>query len=411
MDKTGTLTEGKPQVTDVVLAGTVSEDELLMIAQALEKDSEHPLATAILEYTKKRQVPLRKLNEFKAVAGRGVEGYLDGVLYFAGNERFINNKGVATGTIADVSRRFSAEGKTPLYFAGEQGLLGIIAVADVPKATSRQAVEAFRRMGVKVVMLTGDNQRTAEAVRANLGIDEVIAEVLPDEKDRRIQELQQGGKRVAMIGDGVNDAPALARADAGIAIGAGTDVAIEAADIVLIKNDLMDAVGAMELSKATIRNIKQNLFWAFFYNSLGIPIAAGVLYPAFGIKLTPMIGAAAMSMSSFFVVTNALRLRKFRPSGVVKQVTVDSSSAKESTPETKEKGDGMKKLLKVEGMMCNHCKSHVEKALNSLEGVTGQANLEDGTALVSSRQEVSDELLKQVIEDAGYKVISIVAQD
>ena len=411
MDKTGTLTEGKPQVTDVVLAGTVSEDELLMIAQALEKDSEHPLATAILEYTKKRQVPLRKLNEFKAVAGRGVEGYLDGVLYFAGNERFINNKGVATGTIADVSRRFSAEGKTPLYFAGEQGLLGIIAVADVPKATSRQAVEAFRRMGVKVVMLTGDNQRTAEAVRANLGIDEVIAEVLPDEKDRRIQELQQCGKRVAMIGDGVNDAPALARADAGIAIGAGTDVAIEAADIVLIKNDLMDAVGAMELSKATIRNIKQNLFWAFFYNSLGIPIAAGVLYPAFGIKLTPMIGAAAMSMSSFFVVTNALRLRKFRPSGVVKQVTVDSSSAKESTPKTKEKGDGMKKLLKVEGMMCNHCKSHVEKALNSLEGVTGQANLENGTALVSSRQEVSDELLKQVIEDAGYKVISIVAQD
>ncbi|MDI9568763.1 MAG: heavy metal translocating P-type ATPase, partial [Bacillota bacterium] len=316
LDKTGTLTEGKPRVTDLVLAEAGTEEEFLAVAQALEKNSEHPLAKAIMAYAGERNIPEREITGFKAVAGKGVEGYIDGVLYAAGNEKYISEKGVDTGTAAQWAERFSREGKTPLYFARGQSLLGIIAVADVPKPTSRQAVERFKEMGIRVVMLTGDNKRTAEAVRAQLGIDEVIAEVLPQEKEEKIRELQQGERRVAMIGDGINDAPALARADVGIAIGAGTDVAIEAADIVLVKNDLMDAVGAIELSRATIRNIKQNLFWAFFYNSLGIPLAAGLFYPAFGIRLVPMMGAAAMSLSSFFVVANSLRLRRFQPSAV-----------------------------------------------------------------------------------------------
>ncbi|NMB36079.1 MAG: heavy metal translocating P-type ATPase [Firmicutes bacterium] len=337
LDKTGTLTEGKPRVTDLVLGSASSEEELLTVAQALEKNSEHHLATAILKYAGERNIPLKEVSEFKAVAGRGVEGYLDGIFYAAGNEKFIREKGVATETVAELSQRFSEEGKTPLYFAGEQSLLGVIALADVPKATSRQAVERFKKMGVKVVMLTGDNQKTAEAIRARLGIDEAIAEALPHEKDQKIRALQQQGQKVAMIGDGINDAPALARADAGIAIGAGTDVAIEAADIVLTKNDLLDAVGAMELSRATLRNIKQNLFWAFFYNILGIPIAAGLLYPAFGLKLTPMIGAAAMSLSSFFVVTNALRLRMFRPSAAATEMRPAGKFAGESGGKIPEK--------------------------------------------------------------------------
>lgn len=431
MDKTGTLTEGKPRVTDIVLGSAGSEEEFLEIAQPLEKNSEHPLATAILNYASKKNIPLKEVDKFKAVAGRGVEGYLDGILYSAGNEKFIKEKGVATDGVMALSDRFSKEGKTPLYFANGHTLLGIIAVADVPKATSRQAIECFKQMGVKTVMLTGDNQKTAEAMRSLLGIDEVIAEVLPQEKDQKIQELQQQGQKVCMIGDGINDAPALARADVGIAIGAGTDVAIESADIVLIKSDLMDAVGAMELSKATIRNIKQNLFWAFFYNSLGIPIAAGLLYPAFGIKLTPMIGAAAMSMSSFFVVTNALRLRKFKPtmaktenaieeeiqSVSVTKIKIDGSfnkeELKEELIETTQKNNKnigredikMEKTLKIKGMMCEHCKMRVEKALNNIDGVSAQVNLEDNSAKVILSKPVPDEVLKQAIEAAGYELI------
>lgn len=397
MDKTGTLTEGKPRVTDIVLDSLNSEEEFLEIAQALEKNSEHPLAEAILNYASEKNISLREVDKFNAVVGRGVEGYLDGVFYSAGNEKFMNEKGVATEKVVELSDRFSKEGKTPLYFAKDNILLGVIAVADIPKATSHQAIEEFKKMGVKVVMLTGDNQKTAEAIRSQLGIDEVIAEVLPQEKDQKIQKLQQQGQKVAMIGDGINDAPALARADVGIAIGAGTDVAMESADIVLIKSDLMDAVGAMELSKATIRNIKQNLFWAFFYNSLGIPIASGLLYPTFGIKLTPMIGALAMSMSSLFVVTNALRLRKFKPTMVKTDNNIKGDEVK------------MEKTLKIEGMMCNHCKMHVEKALNSLNGVSSvQVNLEDKSAKVILSKEVSDEVLKQAVEEAGYEVISII---
>jgi Cu+-exporting ATPase len=313
MDKTGTLTEGKPSVTDIALISADSEEELLEVAQALEKNSEHPLAGAILDCARKKNVSTKEITGFKAVAGRGVEGVSNGFFYAAGNDKFMHEKGVNIESVKELSSRFSKEGKTLLYFAKDNILLGIIAVADMPKSTSHQAVKHFKQMGVKVVMLTGDNKATADAIRSRLGIDEAIAEVLPRDKDKKIQELQQEGQKVGMIGDGINDAPALARADVGIAIGAGTDVAIESADVVLIKSDLLDAVGAMELSRATIRNIKQNLFWAFFYNSLGIPIAAGVLYPALGIKLTPMIGASAMSLSSFFVVLNALRLRNFKP--------------------------------------------------------------------------------------------------
>jgi Cu+-exporting ATPase len=419
MDKTGTLTEGKPRVTDVFLGSAASEEELLSIAQTLEKNSEHPLAIAILEHAKEKGIPFGEISGFNAVAGRGVEGIIGGREYAAGNEKFISGKGVSTGEVAAISRRFAEEGKTPLYFAGDGTLLGVIAVADVAKPTSRQAVERFKKIGTKVVMLTGDNRRTAEAVRRKLGIDEVIAEVLPQEKDQKIQELQKEGQKVAMIGDGVNDAPALARADVGIAIGAGTDVAIEAADVVLIKNDLLDAVGAMELSRATIRNIKQNLFWAFFYNSLGIPLAAGILYPSFGIKLTPMMGAAAMSLSSFFVVANSLRLRNFKPEpGTKGQIRDGNRAIFAAAPEVEqileEQGKGkntgggeMEKEMLVKGMTCVNCKRHVEEALNALAGVSAQVNLAEASVRLSLAAPVDDETLKGAVEEAGYEVTSI----
>ena len=394
LDKTGTLTEGKPQVTDVILISAETENELLEVAQALEKNSEHPLAVAIMDYVAEKEILSKEITKFNAVLGRGVEGYIDNILHSAGNRDFVNSKGVNTEKAEELSHRLAEEGKTPLYFARDKSLLGIIAVADAPKPTSRQAVERFKDMGVKVVMLTGDNKRTAEAVRENLGIDEVIAEVLPQEKDDKIQELQNQGNIVAMIGDGINDAPALARADVGIAIGAGTDVAIEAADVVLVRNDLMDAVGAKGLSKATIRNIKQNLFWAFFYNTLGIPLAAGIFYPRFGLKLTPMVGAAAMSMSSIFVVSNSLRLRRFKYNAGKK----DSNS---------NGGKEMKKILKIKGMTCNNCKMHVEKALNTLEGVNAEVNLSDNSAQLILSKPVDDEILREVVENAGYEVVSI----
>lgn len=433
MDKTGTLTEGKPRVTGIVLGAVESEEKFLEIAQALEKNSEHPLAQAILNYTTEKGIILKEINGFNAVAGRGVEGYLDGFFYSAGNKKFMEEKGVSIEAVAILSNRFADEGKTPLYFARDNILMGVIAVADVPKATSSQAVERFKEMGVKVVMLTGDNQKTAEAICSQLKINEIIADVLPHEKDQKIQALQQQGQKIGMIGDGINDAPALARADVGVAIGAGTDVAIESADIVLIKSDLMDAVGAMELSKAIIRNIKQNLFWAFFYNGLGIPIAAGLLYPAFGIKLTPMIGAIAMSLSSIFVVTNALRLRNFKPTLAntvnktiekkEKIISVTRVTIKNSPKNVKEpiknicdnkniEGEdlNMEKILYVEGMKCNNCKLHVEKALNGLDGVSAEVNLEDNSAKVSLDKVVSDDALKKAVADAGYKVTSIKKQ-
>lgn len=447
LDKTGTLTEGKPRVTDIVLGSAQSQEELLEIAGALEENSEHHIAKAILDYANELNITLRNITEFKAVSGKGVEGRIGGKQYSAGNVRFMHEKGVDTSAVEPTVDRLSEQGKTPICFAEGDTLLGVIAVADVPKPTSRQAVERFKQMGVRAVMLTGDNRKTAEAIRKQLNIDEAIAEVLPQDKDSTIQALQRDGSKVGMIGDGINDAPALARADVGIAIGAGTDVAIESADIVLIKSDLMDAVGAMELSKATIRNIKQNLFWAFFYNTLGIPIAAGLLYPAFGLKLSPMIGAAAMSLSSVFVVTNALRLRKFKPTApevqdaserrfepvAVSKVILanqalginrddaglsgdrgdrDVTEGTHVQCDVNDKPEGedvaMKKTLKIEGMMCGHCQMRIEKALGAVDGVSSvEVNLGDGSAVVSLEQDVPDEVLKQAVEEAGYKIVEV----
>lgn len=386
MDKTGTVTLGKPQITDIVTNG-VAEEELLRVAAAVEKPSEHPLAAAILE----RAGTPALVTDFQQAAGRGLSAVLDGKRILAGNKKWMEENGVALEAVAQTADSFADEGKTPLYFAADGALLGMIAVADVVKPTSKEAIEEFAHMGVNVVMLTGDNRKTAEAIQRQLGIQKVIAEVLPQDKEAEIQRLQAGGAKVAMIGDGVNDAPALARADVGVAIGAGTDIAIESADIVLMKSDLKDAVAAFELSRAVIRNIKENLFWAFFYNVIGIPLAAGALFPAFGLKLNPMFGAAAMSLSSVFVVSNALRLKLFKP------------KFKNQYKEVKT----MMKTMKIEGMSCAHCSGRVEKALNSIDGVSAVVDLEAKSAAVTLEEPVEDAVLKAVVEDAGYEVVSI----
>ncbi len=313
LDKTGTITEGKPRVTDIAAANGVTEGRLLEIAASIEKPSEHPLADAIVEEADKKGIALKNVGEFAAISGRGIVAVIDGQEYIAGNLALMDERDIDVSALKAASEAFAEDGKTPLYFAEARKLLGVIAVADVVKPTSRAAVEQFKAMGIDVVMLTGDNKRTAEAIRRQLNIDRVVAEVMPQDKESEVRRIQESGKKVAMVGDGINDAPALVRADVGIAIGAGTDIAIESADVVLMKSDLLDAVTAIQLSKATIRNIKQNLFWAFFYNTIGIPLAAGVFYSLLGWKLNPMFGAAAMSMSSVCVVSNALRLKFFKP--------------------------------------------------------------------------------------------------
>ena len=313
LDKTGTITEGKPVVTDIITTNGENEQNLLEIAASMEQPSEHPLAEAIVERAKEKGLTLKNVDEFNAISGRGIIGKIDGHTYIAGNLALMKDNNIPVDEFQDSSDSLAMEGKTPLYFADDKKLLGIIAVADIVKPTSRQAIEQFKAMGIDVVMLTGDNKKTAEAIRRQLHIDKVVAEVLPQDKEKEVRLIQESGKKVAMVGDGINDAPALARADVGIAIGAGTDVAIESADIVLMKSDLLDAVTAVQLSKATIKNIKENLFWAFFYNTLGIPLAAGVFYTALNWSLSPMFGAAAMSLSSVFVVSNALRLKLFKP--------------------------------------------------------------------------------------------------
>ncbi len=313
LDKTGTITEGEPRVTDIVTANGISEGQLLELAASMEKPSEHPLADAIVKEADKKEISLREVGDFEAISGRGILATLDGQEYIAGNLAFMQEKGIDVSVLKEASEAFAEDAKTPLFFADRHKLLGVIAVADVLKPSSREAIQLFQNMGIDVVMLTGDNRRTAEAIRRQLGIDTVIAEVLPQDKEREVRKLQESGKKVAMIGDGINDAPALVRADVGIAIGAGTDIAIESADVVLMKSDLLDAVTAIQLSKATIRNVKENLFWAFFYNVIGIPLAAGVFYSLLGWKLNPMFGAAAMSLSSVCVVSNALRLKFFQP--------------------------------------------------------------------------------------------------
>ena len=355
LDKTGTITEGKPKVTDIAAFG-MSEEELTKIAATLEAGSEHPLAEAVMEYAKEREVQQEAAEGFEAVFGRGVKAVIGGKKYFAGNAALMRESGISTEGIEDKLGVLSDQGKTPLIFAEEKSIIGIIAVADVEKESSKAAIDAFAEMKIDVVMLTGDNKRTAEALRKRLQIPKVIAEVLPSDKEKHIAGLQAEGHKVAMIGDGINDAPALAKADIGIAIGAGTDVAIESADAVLMRNDLLDAVTAVKLSKAVIRNIKENLFWAFFYNVIGIPVAAGIWYPMFGLKLSPMIGAAAMSLSSVCVVLNALRLRNFK----VKRLSALAASC--TGAEEIRRKEKMKYELMIKGMMCQHCQKHMADA-------------------------------------------------
>ena len=407
MDKTGTITEGKPRVTDVQ-ALTCSETELLALAAGMEQGSEHPLAEAIVAFGKERGVAPKAVSDFRAVFGKGVMASADGKTYYAGNAALMAEQGIAIGSYTDRLDALADQGKTPLIFADNSGVIGIIAVADVEKATSAEAISRFAAMGIDVVMLTGDNARTAEAIRKRLGIPKVIAGVLPQDKERHIAELQAQGRTVAMIGDGVNDAPALAKADVGIAIGAGTDVAIESADAVLMRSDLLDAVSAVRLSKAVIKNIKENLFWAFFYNVIAIPLAAGLFYPAYGLKLNPMIGAAAMSLSSVCVVLNALRLRFFKPNHSAGTVSRETSHETPNTPisEQKEGEPAMKTTLHIEGMMCQHCQKHVHDALAAMDGVTDvTVNLEGKTADVTATKDITTDEFAKVITDAGYELV------
>ena len=425
LDKTGTITQGKPVVTDIICAAGKSADktQLLQIAGSLEKGSEHPLAEAIVNYCLTNNISLEKVTDFNALFGKGIEGTVSGTHYYAGNEKMMEEKGISlSAEQKNQIRELAKQGRTPLLFADENQFLGIVAVADVVKPTSKEAVQKFRDYGIHVIMLTGDNEVTAQAIKEQVGIDEVIAGVLPTQKEEKISALKQAGHKVAMIGDGVNDAPALASADVGIAIGAGTDVAIESADIVLMKNDLLDAVGAVKLSKAVIRNIKENLFWAFFYNSIGIPLAAGVLYPLFQIKLNPMFGAAAMSLSSVCVVSNALRLRWVKLHDAKKTQSEPHQDVAASTiadinqhnaldnnikSTNNDKGEStMTTTISIEGMMCAHCQAHVEKALKEVAGVTEvTVSLENKNAVVTG--DASVETLKQAVVDAGYEVTDV----
>ena len=404
LDKTGTLTQGKPVVTDVVLAKGVLRNRLLKQAAAVEALSEHPLAEAVVQYAKEKEIAYDKAENLQATAGQGITADVAGKRIFAGNLKMMQQNDIVVGNLEETAIQLANEGKTPLFFAEDGKLLGLLALADTLKPTSKQAVDAFHRMGIDVVMLTGDNRRTAQAIADKLNI-QVIAEVLPQDKEQEVRRLQESGKKVAMIGDGINDAPALMRADVGVAIGAGTDVAMESADIVLMKSDLQDAVTAIELSHATIRNIKQNLFWAFFYNVCGIPLAAGVFFPVLGWKLNPMFAAAAMSFSSAFVVGNALRLKLFRP----KLTQQETQNTIETTAQQKvlKEETTMKKVLKIEGMMCNHCTGRVEKALNDMDGVQAVVSLDDKSATVTLSKELSDETLVQAVTDAGYEVVDI----
>ena len=405
LDKTGTITEGKPAVTDLLPAPGVDKTELLQVAAALEKPSEHPLAEAIL--TAVGDMPLPEAERFEALPGRGVRAFVNGREHLAGNLRLMEEQGVDAAWAASEAERLAKEGKTPLYFAAEGKLLGLVAAADPVKPTSAAAIGKLQAMGLKVIMLTGDNARTAEAIRAKLGIEQVVAEVLPQDKEAQVRALQQQGRRVAMVGDGINDAPALTRADVGVAIGAGTDVAIDSADVVLMRSDLWDLVNALRLSRATIRNIRENLFWAFFYNSIGIPVAAGALY-GFGLVLNPMLGAAAMSLSSVCVVSNALRLNFFKPkqAGVSGLPQNNESCAQNAQP----KGEPVmtEKTIHIEGMACGHCTARVEKALAGVAGVASvKADLEGKCAKVTLNAPVEDAVLTATVTDAGYEVTGI----
>ena len=403
LDKTGTITQGKPVVTDLVTEKG-KEREFLALAASMEAKSEHPLAEAIMEKAKEEGVALLDTQEFAAIPGRGIRAVIGGRTYYAGYQKLMEENGIRLKDSVQQMDRMAEDGKTPLLFADDQEVIGIVGAADIVKPTSARAIRELKKLGIEVIMLTGDNKRTAAAIQRQLGIDTVIAEVLPQDKEREVARLQESGRRVAMVGDGMNDAPALARADVGIAIGAGTDVAIESADIVLMKNDLLDVVTAVGLSKAVIRNIKENLFWAFFYNACGIPLAAGVFYNAFGWKLSPMFGAAAMSLSSFFVVMNALRLRFFHP---VKRLPEEEAieEPKKTTQKSKEEKNMI--TMKINGMMCAHCQAAVTKALNAVPGVKAEVSLEDKAAYIEAAADVDREALKKAVTDAGYEVVSV----
>lgn len=429
LDKTGTITSGHPSVTDtILLTDSLTETQFLSEAAAAEMGSEHPLARAVVEYVQEQGVELAKSEQFEAKPGRGIAARVNGKKYLSGNVSYLKeNQAFPSGEEAraaeQVVERLAQEGKTPLLFAREGKLIGVVAVADTIQETSKSAIRQFQEMGLHVVMLTGDNRVTAEAIRAELGIEQAVSDVLPTQKEAHVRALQEQGHKVAMVGDGINDAPALTRADIGIAIGAGTDIAIESADVVLMKDSLEDVVAAIQLSRAVVRNIHMNLFWAFFYNVLGIPLAAGALFPAFGLRLSPMIGSAAMSLSSVCVVTNALRLRFFKsknvyqseegsPVGEVSYIARNKepivSATLDSSESEQKKGNGnMKKVLVVDGMMCAHCQMHVQKALAGVDGVVeAVVNLDTKQATVTLSKDVADAVLMEAVTEAGYTPLS-----
>lgn len=388
LDKTGTITQGKPQVTQIE-ALHMSEDELLTLAASIENSSQHPLAKAIVAYAKEKKIFLQKVEQFEMLSGKGLKGWIHGKMILSGNQRLMKEHDIDLSSVEKLALQLSNQGKTPLYYAYDGQIIGLIVVSDVLKQTSAKAIEQLKAMGLSVYMLTGDNRLTANAIGQELGI-QVIAEVLPQDKEKHIRDLQAQNQRVIMVGDGINDAPALMRADVGIAMTSGTDIAMDSADIVLMKNDLLDVVNAIELSHAVLKNIKENLFWAFFYNVIGIPIAAGLFYPFFGWLLDPMFGAAAMSLSSVFVVSNALRLRFFKP--------------KYQNQIRKQEVNQMEKKMNIEGMMCPHCQKHVSQALNSIEGVKATVDLENHCAYLQLDRDIEESLLVKAVEDAGYSV-------
>ena len=436
LDKTGTITLGKPKVTDLITSQTLLgktsflnnlkvkiignekynqkvENELLKIAGSLEKLSEHPLSDAVLEKVTERTIELEEVSEFEAISGRGIKGKINRKNYLAGNVAFMKENDIDTDVLAEIPIKLYEEGKTLLYFAKEKELIGLIAVADTVKKSSIEAIKLFKEKSLEVVMLTGDNSLAANAIGSGLGIDKIISEVMPQDKEKEVSKLQKQGKKVAFVGDGINDSPALARADVGLAIGSGTDIAIESADIVLMKDDLRDVNTAIELSKATINNIKLSLFWAFIYNIIGIPVACGIFYPIFGLKLNPMFGALAMSLSSVCVVTNALRLKKFKSNNLknnniaIKDVQKDSNEQLEKIKNKEE--NNIMKTIKINGMACNHCKMTVEKVLSAIDGVEkAEVNLENKVAVVVLSKEIENDVFKTVIEDAGFEVLKIV---
>ena len=411
MDKTGTITEGKPILTDIVT--DLDEENFLKIAGSIEKNSQHPLASAIINYAQENDIDLEEITNFNSVSGRGLNGEIAGNKYLAGNLEYMLEEKIDLKDFQAKAEELAGEGKTSMYFANESEVLGIISVKDLPKKSSRDAIKLLRDMGKKIIMLTGDNEKTAEAIADEIGVDQTLAGLLPQDKNKEIDKIQKSGKKVLMIGDGINDAPSLAKADIGMAIGHGTDVAIESSDVVLMRSDLLDVVSALELSKATIKNIKQNLFWAFFYNTIGIPLAAGLLFPAFGIKLSPMFAALAMSLSSVFVVNNALRLRRFKPRGVKRSLEeAKPSNEKEIVKEENliEKNEKRTKI-KVEGMTCGHCEKRVADALEKTGKAKDVVANHENSSVEFIDQGLSPEEIENAIEEAGYKIIKNKGED